>query len=132
MHHSATLYTDLLPGDLRQLLLCFTETNPDYVYYDQFNRATVSTTGVIVTFSWASAWDITQDINGPACTVSIINAEGTADASSFMTSYLWARWDPSLQVPCIRSSLVKERLLRGHAKRKANKNKKNKPCHAPA
>ena len=55
--------------------------------FDVTTGATVSTTGVIVTFSWASAWDITQDINGPACTVSIINAEGTADASSFMTTY---------------------------------------------
>jgi len=49
--------------------------------------STVSTTGVIATFSYAASWDITQSVNGPACTVSITNAEGTADASSFMTTY---------------------------------------------
>lgn len=46
-----------------------------------------TSTGVIATFSYAAAWDITQDVNGPACSVSIIDAEGTADASSFMTTY---------------------------------------------
>ena len=45
------------------------------------------TTGVIATFSYAAAWDITQSAAGPACTVAIINAEGTADASSFMSTY---------------------------------------------
>lgn len=46
-----------------------------------------TSTGVIATFSYATAWDVTQDVNGPACSVSIINAEGTADASTFMTTY---------------------------------------------
>lgn len=43
--------------------------------------------GLIARLDWANAWTSATTANGPACRVSITNAEGVADPAGFMSTY---------------------------------------------